>query len=292
MRMRHILITGANKGIGKATVAAALSAADDTKVLLGSRNLKRGQEARAELVSSQPSWESRIQVVEIDVASDASVLAAAEQIREMTNREALYGIVNNAGIGLGSQTMAEVCEVNVKGIERVTSALAGSLCEGGRIVNVTSAAGPNFVERCNENFKKFFVSGDSSWNEIRQLVDECSQIAESEEFQRRGLGDGNAYGFSKACANALTLYQAQKYPSLRVNSCTPGFIETDLTRNYAESAGKTPSEMGMKSPEEGTRAAIHLLFGDISGSGQYFGSDAKRSPLHEYRSPGSPEYAP
>ena len=26
------------------------------------------------------------------------------------------------------------------------------------------------------------------------------------------------------------------------------------------------------------------------GQGYYYGSDAKRSPMHKYRSPGSPEY--
>ena len=44
-------------------------------------------------------------------------------------------------------------------------------------------------------------------------------------------------------------------------------------------------------PDEGTVSTMHLLFADgLEGSGRYYGSDAKRSPLDRYRSPGSPPY--
>jgi len=77
---------------------------------------------------------------------------------------------------------------------------------------------------------------------------------------------------------------------LRVNACTPGFIETDLTRPYVDQSGKSAQELGMKSPAEGTRSAMHLLFGTLDGNGRYYGSDALRSPLDHYRAPGSPAY--
>jgi hypothetical protein len=35
---------------------------------------------------------------------------------------------------------------------------------------------------------------------------------------------------------------------------------------------------------------MHLLFGTLPGTGHYYGSDAKRSPLDRYRAPGSAEY--
>lgn len=42
---------------------------------------------------------------------------------------------------------------------------------------------------------------------------------------------------------------------------TPGFIETDLTRPMAAKRGKTPAEMGMKTPEQGAEAAVFLTLG-------------------------------
>jgi hypothetical protein len=63
-----------------------------------------------------------------------------------------------------------------------------------------------------------------------------------------------------------------------------------MTRHFAESAGKSPAELGMKTPREGATAPMHLLFGKLEGNGRYYGSDGKRSPLDRYRAPGSPEY--
>ena len=83
---------------------------------------------------------------------------------------------------------------------------------------------------------------------------------------------------------------ARRFPNLAVNACTPGFIETDMTRGYATAQNKSPAELGMKTPDEGVRSALHLLFGELEGNGRYYGSDAKRSPLDRYRAPGSPAY--
>ena len=120
-------------------------------------------------------------------------------------------------------------------------------------------------------------------------MNECEDIAGDEEaFSSRGLGDGSAYGLSKAFSNAYTRHLAREYPQFVINACTPGFIYTDLTREYEARSGITPEELGMKSPRDGARSAMFLLFGEPEGSGHYYGSDAKRSPLDRYRAPGSP----
>ena len=98
------------------------------------------------------------------------------------------------------------------------------------------------------------------------------------------------YGFSKACTNALTMYQAKLYPNLTINACTPGFIETDMTRPMALRNGRTPAEMGMKQTRDGVYSILFLLMEHRVGSGFYFGSDCLRSPLDCYRAPGEPEY--
>jgi NAD(P)-dependent dehydrogenase (short-subunit alcohol dehydrogenase family) len=131
-----------------------------------------------------------------------------------------------------------------------------------------------------------------TWPQLRSLIDECLAIAgDTAEFAARGLGDGAAYGLSKACANSYTMILAREHSNLRVNACTPGFIATDMTKPYAESTGKSPAELGMKTPAEGARAPMHLLFGTFEGNGWFFGSDGKRSPLDRYRAPGSAEFA-
>ena len=90
--MRRVLVTGANKGIGLAIVSEILQSHGDTAVLLGARDLGRGRAARESLLAREPSWQDRVQVLQIDVADDASVANAAAEVAAQFGAEApLYG---------------------------------------------------------------------------------------------------------------------------------------------------------------------------------------------------------
>lgn len=293
--MRRILVTGGNKGIGFAIVSAILGEHDDTFVFLGSRDPGRGRAARDRLVVAHPTWSERVSLVELDVSSDASVHEAVLSIRKHSADQTtpLYAVVNNAGIGGASAPLSRVLDVNTFGVRRVCEATLPLLDpERGRIVNVTSAAGPSFVASCSPERQRFLTDPGIEWPSLAAFLAECLAIDGGKAaFAALGLGDGNAYGLSKACANAYTLCLAREHPRFRINACTPGFIETDMTRGYAESQGKTPAELGMKAPSDGARPAMFLLFGELEGNGRYYGSDCSRSPLHRYRAPGTPAYS-
>ena len=289
--MKRILITGANKGIGLATVAKLLGSYDETFLLLGSRDSKKGQQALNSLLDIQPEWKDRLDLIQIDVEQDLSVNSAAEEVVTKFGKtpSPLYAIVNNAGIGDSMLGLNKVLQVNTFGPKRVCDAFLPLLNPSiGRVVNVTSASGPLYLAGSSNETKKLLTNPEVSWTEIEKFMSECLKL-ESERTTDWG-GDWSTYGISKACTNAYSIYLAKKNPNLTINACTPGFIETDLTRPMAESNGKTPAEMGMKSPEEGVSASVFLLMGNPSGSGHYYGSDCVRSPLDKYRSPGDPPY--
>jgi NAD(P)-dependent dehydrogenase (short-subunit alcohol dehydrogenase family) len=91
--IRIALVTGANKGVGKQVVRELV--ANGVNVLLGSRDLARGEAAAFEIGDGAIP-------IQIDVTDTASIAAAANRISTDFGRLDL--LVNNAGI---SHTGAE-----------------------------------------------------------------------------------------------------------------------------------------------------------------------------------------
>jgi NAD(P)-dependent dehydrogenase (short-subunit alcohol dehydrogenase family) len=84
------LVTGGNRGIGLATARALAKAGMVT--VLGARNAEAGEGAAAQLRSEGLKVES----VQLDVASEASMRQAADSVRSRHDR--LDVLVNNAGV--------------------------------------------------------------------------------------------------------------------------------------------------------------------------------------------------
>jgi|SRR5579859_8042425 len=202
------LVTGANKGIGKA-IAQGL-AQQGMHVLLGARNPERGMQAAEEL-----SRYGTVRFLALDVTDEASLQAAVEEIT--TRYGVLDVLVNNAGIGLGVfppsaetvQTMRTVYETNVFAIVAVTNALLPLLrrSAAGRIVNISSLRG---------------------------------SLGDAGAFVGTPL---MAYSSSKTALNALTVHYARELAAtpIKVNGAAPGYVATDFngfrgTRTPAEGA--------------------------------------------------------
>ena len=205
---KSALVTGANKGIGKA-IAAAL-AREGFTVLLGARNVERGQAAVAELAS-----EGDVRCLSLDVTDDTSVLAAVRFVRETFGH--LDVLVNNAGIARGSAKPSEtsvedlriVYETNLFAVVRVTNAFLPLLraAAAGRIVNVTSKRGS--------------IGEEGAW--VGQPI--------------------MAYSSSKTALNAVTAHYARELSGtpIKVNGAAPGHVATDFndfrgTRTPAQGA--------------------------------------------------------
>lgn len=327
--MKLILVTGGNKGIGQAIVKRLLEDYADTQLLLGSRDVPRGEAAKEQIIQQLgESARGRVEVLQIDVTSDESVNKAVETVVEKYGATPLYGLVNNAGgvpSGFGPNSNArEILDLNTYGLRRVCEAFLPLIQkEKGRIVQISSGAAPMFVTKCSDEMKEFFVSR-MTWDQIESTVIkpflEISENASLDDdakltaLEKMGLSPGGmgAYGLSKACVNSYTLTLSARAPSLLINSCSPGFIETDLTRPFAERQGKAPAaqwarmanrgggplcaDMGMLPVEKGAISCLYLMMADLEGeiagyeSGRYYGSDAKRSALHKTRNPGDPVY--
>ncbi|TYB44970.1 SDR family oxidoreductase [Actinomadura chibensis] len=201
-----VLITGANRGVGRA--AARRLAERGATVLLGSRDLGRGEKAAEALRADGGD----VRALRLDVTDAATIEAAARRIDERFGR--LDVLVNNAGIS-GSpgptapatadlNLVRRVFETNVFGVIAVTNAMLPLLSRSAaaRIVNVSSGVGS------------------------------LSFMTDPDHPMSRLPGHA-AYPPSKTALNSLTVQYAKdlRERGILINACTPGACATDFTRH-------------------------------------------------------------
>src|SRR6202167_1685114 len=235
------LVTGPNQGIGL-QIAKDLVAHGFT-VLVGSRNLERGEAAAKEVGPDA-------RALQLDVTDQASISAAAERIRQELGR--LDVLVNNAaisntsklpGMSIGEHSkltrpsnvsldeVRAVWETNVFGVLAVYQAMLPLLHESSdaRIVNVSSGVG-SLTDNANPS---------SAYRAIF----------------------GPVYPASKTALNAITLAMMIELEStgIKVNSVSPGFTKTNLN-GYA----------GTESLKDGSREVVRVaLLGPDGPTGTF-----------------------
>jgi len=135
-----VVITGASTGIGAA--CARFLADHGFQVFAGVRDRQAGEV----LVNGRTL---RLIPIHLDVTEDTSIRNAAERVTHHLGDAGLAGLINNAGIAIGSplevipiDQLRRQFEVNVFGQIAVTQAFLPLLRKGhGRIVNMGSIAG-------------------------------------------------------------------------------------------------------------------------------------------------------
>ena len=269
--MQHIVVTGGSSGIGLA-LCKRLATEKGAYVYLGSRNVTKGQDAVNSILSSNPTANGKLEMLNIDVCDDASCASAASSLK--AKGVTLYALVNNAGIGLAHEgiTSADIMNTNYKGPHRVTEAMVELIAPGGRIVNMSSGVASMFLKTQDAECKALYSNPNLTMEELE------TRVAADVDAGNLGMGDG--YGLSKAALSALTIVQGNKYPNLTITSVSPGFIDTPMTAGFG----------ARLTPEEGCVSALKCLYDEGVVSGYYYGSDGLRSPLTMTRDPGTPEY--
>jgi len=265
-------VTGGNAGIGLA-LCKLLATEDGCHVYMASRSMEKGQAALKQIEAEVPACQGHVELVQLDVCDTSSISAAVEIVKGKLNGEKLFGLVNNAGTGLAHGVDADaMIKTNYFGVKYVTEAFlaSGLLSANARLVTVGSGAGPGYVNKCTDaGIKNVLVSPTATLEQIEECL--ASGLP---------LDSMKGYGISKACVQQYTALIARTHKDLMVSSCSPGFIDTAITKGFGAS----------KTPDEGTKVIRHCLFNELEASGYYYGSDAVRSPLHFMRNPGEPAY--
>lgn len=219
---RTLILTGASRGIGHATVKRFSSA--------GWRVITCSRHAFPENCPWAAGPEDHIQV---DLADPADTERAVREMRERLTDGKLHALVNNAGIspkGAGgarlntldtpTSTWRQVFEVNLFSTIWLARGLVKELAAAhGAIVNVTSIAG----------------------SRVHPFA-------------------GAAYATSKAALAALTREMAADFGPLdvRVNAIAPGEIDTAILSPGTEKIVKTIPMRRLGTPEEVAKAIYYL----------------------------------
>jgi carbonyl reductase 1 len=253
-QQRVILVTGANKGIGFYVVKKLLneSSSDNTIILLGTRDLKRGQDALEQLGSPL-----NVHLLQLDITSTESINQAVSEIKTKYDGQ-LDIIINNAGIVIKEFTVEvarKTFATHYYGVKLLNEQLFPIIKENGRIINVSSQIGPIALYESSSALQEKYTSPALTIEELDQLVEDFISAVETNTLDDVGYHiktDVPIYGASKAALNALTQIEAREWSAaknLLIVSVSPGFCATDMTQ-HAPTA---------RSPELGADSILHAV---------------------------------
>ena len=231
MKEKIAIVTGANSGMGLATVEA-LSDKGATVIML-CRNEERGQAAMEQLMEKK---DRRLELMICDLGDYASIRSFVKRVKEKYPRIDI--LVNNAGfISLDRQETKEGLErqfgINHIGHFLLTTLLLDHMVPGSRIVNVASGAhktGKIHFDDINLH-KRFNVIKAYSQSKLANVL------------------------FTRELARRL------KKRRISVNCCHPGAVATNIGIDRDTGFGKTVTGLlkpFFQTPAEGAKTAIFL----------------------------------
>lgn len=252
---KTIIITGANRGLGKQT-ALELARMGAT-IYLACRSVEQGTKAQQEITAE--TGNKNLFVRALDLADFSSIRKFAEEF--MAESGKLDVLINNAGMWTKQRNVTaigaeETFAVNVVGHQLLTSLLVPALAAAApsRIVNVAS-----------------HYAGGLDLDDIN--------------FERRFYKEVAAYQQTKQANRMLTREWAKELQekNISVYSMTPGFVpETDLFREQMFGARIVFGIMkyfGARTIKQGADTTVWLASAEtITGSNGGFFRDRKEVP--------------
>lgn len=248
---KHVIVTGANSGIGKVT--ARELAGRGAHVILACRSLERARPVAEEL--HRDTGNAQIEVVELDLGDLESVRRCAQAV--LAREQPIDRLINNAGITAGlrgehrlsKQGFEPTFATNHLGHYLLTRLLLDRIVAtpGARIVNVSS--------------NSHYQARRLDWDALRAPP------------SKLGLRE---YAVSKLANVLFTRELARRLAGTGVSvfALNPGQVATNIWRRLPGPV-RWWLERGMLTPEQGAFSTIHCATAPelANLSGRYF--DAK-----------------
>jgi retinol dehydrogenase 12 len=132
---KTVIITGGNGGLGK-EAAKQIVRLGASRVILGCRSLKKGDQAKQEIKASVPGSQTTVEVWDVDLESPPSMKAFVDRASSLPRLDA---VISNAGVQLiqfqKTYDTERVVAVNVIGTFLLALQLLPKLSETAKLVN-------------------------------------------------------------------------------------------------------------------------------------------------------------
>ena len=237
--VRTALITGSSRGIGREV--ATTFAKNGYNVVINYRNSKK--EAEQLKKDLQSKYKIDAIAIQADVSKEAEIVSMVK--KALAKFKKIDVLVNNAGIyetkeffDKTAEDFEKIFRVNLLGAFLVTKYIAPQMIANkyGKIVNVSS----------NNSFQ--------SYDPV--TVD---------------------YDVSKAGLNILTRVMAKEFaPYVNVNAVAPGWVRTDMCKDFPEEFIKEESKSILKSRFGETKDIAELIYFLASDKAEYITGEIYR----------------
>lgn len=269
-------VTGANKGIGYAIVRnIALqypqsilgSSGAPLLIYLTARDNGRGQQAVSSILEDPELRKAKalqkdggradVKYQHLDISNKESI-QDFEAFLKKQHPNGIDVLVNNAGVafdGFDAGIVEKTLASNYHGTRHITETMLPHMRKGGRIVNVSSMAGklnkysPEITDTLRAARSVASISG---------LMDEYLNQVQAGTHSQNGWPSAG-YAVSKAGVTGMTkaIGRSKEVAAqgVLVNSCCPGYVDTDMTKHR-----------GRKTPDQGAQTPVKIALHDIGGT--------------------------
>ncbi|KAI5362480.1 putative short-chain dehydrogenase/reductase SDR, NAD(P)-binding domain superfamily [Septoria linicola] len=277
---RVIVVTGANRGIGRAICESILARPNVGPVKLVATSRKGD-----DLSLKTHNADQKVLYQKLDISQRDSIRAFSA---EVDKHGPVSVLVNNAGVNLdqpasqyGPENAKKTLDINYRGTLEMCQTFLPKLSKTGRIVSLSSVASsiniysPEIQQRLRSatTFEELEQLAQEFETSVRTSTEECSGFCSTQR----------SYNVSKALLRSATRIlskQAQTSSTsssassdILINCCCPGWIDTDMG-GLISSRGTRPP----KTPEEGARIPVRLALDDLQGvTGEHWANDSVRS---------------